>query len=138
MSAIFRNGSNAGTENDNSFSAKTVFAHSFEPIDIISQVLPFSSMILSCGKCLYFFNKDKIRLFLKSDIFSSLDYLFNEVSSFPCFLVNKYWFGLALWHINHFRLFNAKSFLYIYIKYIGFGLVWFGLVLCHINQFKLF
>ena len=35
------------------------------------------------------------------------------------------WFGLVLWHINHSWLFNAKSFLYIYIKYIGFGLVGF-------------
>ena len=35
------------------------------------------------------------------------------------------WFGLVLWHINHCRLFNAKSFLYVYIKYIWFGLVWF-------------
>ena len=34
-------------------------------------------------------------------------------------------FGLVLWHINPCRLFNAKSSLYIYIKYIGFGLVWF-------------
>ena len=33
------------------------------------------------------------------------------------------WFGCVLWHINHCRLFNAKSSLYIYIKYIGFGLV---------------
>ena len=33
--------------------------------------------------------------------------------------------GLVLWHINHCRLFNAKSSLYIYIKYIWFGLVWF-------------
>ena len=33
------------------------------------------------------------------------------------------WFGLSLWHINHYRLFNAKSSLYIYTKYIGFGLV---------------
>ena len=32
------------------------------------------------------------------------------------------WF---LWHINHCRLFNAKSSLCIYIKYIGFGLVGF-------------
>ena len=30
-----------------------------------------------------------------------------------------------LWHINHCRLFNAKYFLYIYIKYIGFSLVGF-------------
>ena len=37
------------------------------------------------------------------------------------------WFGLVwiLWHINHCRLFNAKSSLYICIKYIGFGLFWF-------------
>ena len=35
------------------------------------------------------------------------------------------WFGLVLWHINHCRLFNAKSYLYIYIKYLWFGLVGF-------------
>ena len=35
------------------------------------------------------------------------------------------WFGLILWHINHCRLFNTKSSLYIYIKYICFGLVGF-------------
>ena len=34
-------------------------------------------------------------------------------------------FSLGLWHINHSRLFNAKLSLYIYIKYIGFGLVGF-------------
>ena len=31
------------------------------------------------------------------------------------------WFGLVLWHINH----CSKSSIYIYIKYIWFGLVWF-------------
>ena len=35
------------------------------------------------------------------------------------------WFGWVLWHINHCRLFNAKSSLYIYIKYIQIGLVGF-------------
>ena len=40
-------------------------------------------------------------------------------------------FGLVLWHINYCWLFNAISSLYIYIKYIGFGLVWFGLVWFH-------
>ena len=35
------------------------------------------------------------------------------------------WFGWVLWHINHCRLFNAKSSVYIYIKYIWFGLVGF-------------
>ena len=33
------------------------------------------------------------------------------------------WLGCVLWHINHCRLFNAKSSLYIYIKYIGFDWV---------------
>ena len=43
------------------------------------------------------------------------------------YILNIYmiWFGWVLWHINHCRLFNAKSSLYIYIKYIGFGLVGF-------------
>ena len=31
------------------------------------------------------------------------------------------WFGWVLWHINHCRLFNAKSSLFIYI----YDLVWF-------------
>ena len=35
------------------------------------------------------------------------------------------WFGLVSWHINHYKLLNAKSFLNIYMKYILFGLVWF-------------
>ena len=32
-------------------------------------------------------------------------------------------FSLVLWHINHYRLSNVKSSLYIYIKYISFGLI---------------
>ena len=35
---------------------------------------------------------------------------------------SKNWFGLVLCHINHCWLFNAKSSLYLYIKYIWFGL----------------
>ena len=35
------------------------------------------------------------------------------------------WFGWLLWHINHCRLFNVKSCLYIYVKYIWFGWVGF-------------
>ena len=35
------------------------------------------------------------------------------------------WFGWVLWHINHCRLFKAKSSLYIYIEYTWFGLVGF-------------
>ena len=35
------------------------------------------------------------------------------------------WFGLVLWHIDHCWLFDANSFLYIYIEYLGFGFVGF-------------
>ena len=38
-------------------------------------------------------------------------------------LTELIWFGWVIWHINHCRLFNAKSSLYIYIRYIWFGLV---------------
>ena len=41
--------------------------------------------------------------------------LFKAKSSFYIYMI---WFGWVLWHINHCRLFNAKSFLYIYIKYM--------------------
>ena len=33
------------------------------------------------------------------------------------------WLGWILWHINHCRLFNVKSSLYIHIKYIWFDFV---------------
>ena len=33
------------------------------------------------------------------------------------------WLGWVSWHINHCRLFNANSSLYIYIKYIRFSWV---------------
>ena len=42
------------------------------------------------------------------------------------YILNMYiciWFGWALWYINHCRLFNVKSCLYIYIEYIWFDLV---------------
>ena len=50
--------------------------------------------------------------------------LYNAKSSLYIY-IRYIWFGLVglLWHINHCRLFNAKSSLYIYIKYIWFGLV---------------
>ena len=35
------------------------------------------------------------------------------------------WFSWVLWHVNPCRSFNAKSFLYIYIKYTWFSLVGF-------------
>ena len=35
------------------------------------------------------------------------------------------WLVWVWWHMNHCRLFNAKSSLYIYIKFIWFGLVGF-------------
>ena len=49
------------------------------------------------------------------------------------YILKKICLGLVLWHINYCRLFNAKSFLYIYIEYI-----WFDLVLWHIKHCRLF
>ena len=52
--------------------------------------------------------------------------LFNDKCLFiHIYKIDMIWFGWVLWHINHCWLFNAKSSLYIYIKYIGFGLVGF-------------
>ena len=42
-------------------------------------------------------------------------------------------FGRVLWHINHCRLFNAKSSLYTYIKYM----VWLGGIVWLINHCEL-
>ena len=42
-------------------------------------------------------------------------------------------FNSILWHINHCKLLHAKYFLYVYIKYKGFGLV-----LWHIKHCRLF
>ena len=45
---------------------------------------------------------------------------------YTCILnIYMIWFGWVLWYINHCWLFNAKPSLYIYIKYIWFGLVGF-------------
>ena len=49
----------------------------------------------------------------------------NKLQYFNTTASESWLVGLVLWHINHCRLFNAKSSLYIYIKYIGFDLVGF-------------
>ena len=47
----------------------------------------------------------------------------------------KSWFRLVLWYIDHCRLFNAKSSLYVYIWMYK---SWFGLVLWYIDHCRLF
>ena len=49
--------------------------------------------------------------------------LLNAKSTSYIFIKYMIWFVCVSWHINHYWLFNAKSTLYIYIKYIRFGLV---------------
>ena len=48
------------------------------------------------------------------------------------------WVGLGwvLWHINNCRLFKAKSFLYIYVKYIWFDLVGFHAISTMVGYLK--
>ncbi len=48
-----------------------------------------------------------------------------NAKSFLYIYIKYIWFDWLLWHINHCRLFNTKSSLYNYIKYMGFGLVGF-------------
>ena len=49
-----------------------------------------------------------------------LSFLVRFQTSLQCREVSKI-LGLVLWHINHWRLFNAKSSLCIYIKYTRFS-----------------
>ena len=64
-------------------------------------------------------------------------FVHSQILFIHIYQIYRIWFGLVwvLWHINPRRLFNVKSCLYIYIKYIGFGLVWVSL---HINPSRLF
>ena len=57
------------------------------------------------------------------DIKQSLTTLHILSHMMDCIRQKTQLYALVLWHINHCRLFNAKSSLYIYIKYIGLGLV---------------
>ena len=40
----------------------------------------------------------------------------NFLNNVVIILIGLVWFGLILWRIKHHKLFNAKSFLYMYIK----------------------
>ena len=43
----------------------------------------------------------------------------NSLQEIMCIILTAwFWFGLISWHINYGRLFNTKSFLHIYIKYM--------------------
>ena len=55
-------------------------------------------------------------------ILTMIDYC--QIFFIHIYQIYMIWFGWILWHINYCCLFNAKS-LYIYIKYIWFGLVGF-------------
>ena len=66
-------------------------------------------------------NFDLVRFYGISTIVGCL--MPNPLYTYILNIYDLVWLGL--WHINHCRLFDAKSSLYIYIKYIWFGLVWF-------------
>ena len=68
-----------------------------------------------------------IPLAITGDKYYVFLYCYSPVVRIEPFLYFNSWLvgWLVFWHINHCRLFNAKSSLYIHIKYIWFGLVWF-------------
>ena len=55
---------------------------------------------------------------LNDKISTIVDYLIQNPLYTYTLNIYMIWFGWALWHINNCWLFNAKSSLYIYIKYI--------------------
>ena len=48
------------------------------------------------------------------------------------------WFYWVLWHINHYRLFNAKSSLHIYIKYMISKHIFELFFITQLNEFSFF
>ena len=75
-------------------------------------------------KLFTFFSKQVVFLYL----------LLMDATYLQFFLVlGLIWLSWVLWHINHGRLFNAKSSLYTHIKYM----IYFRWVLWHINHGRL-
>ena len=59
-------------------------------------------------------------------VISNPPYIYIYICVCVCVCVCEIYHGLVLCHINIYRLFYAKSSLYVYIKYISFNLVWFN------------
>ena len=72
--------------------------------------------ILCCGIS---YDESKLVWFGFMALSTIVDYLM-PILFIHIYQIYTIWFGWVLWHINHCRLFNAKSSLYIYIKYIWF------------------
>ena len=95
----------------------------------------FGLVLWYINHCRLFNVKSSLYIYIKYIWFGLL--LFYRISTIVGYLVldplytyilnisGLAWFGLVLWYIIHCRLFSAKSSLYIYIRYIWFGLVWF-------------
>ena len=76
--------------------------------------------------CLYFKRKSMAYFFFL--LFGGIKIFWSRevpFGSLRCFCRRHDGDGLVFWHINHCGLFNAKSSLYIYIKYIWLSLVGF-------------
>ena len=78
-----------------------------------------------CRKCRYLWLiKSTILIWYTFFLISHVSLSLVLYLAMTYFLIFEIWFSLVLWHINHCGLFNAKSTLNIYIKYIWFG--WIG------------
>ena len=81
--------------------------HHFAPV--INSFVASNQLLLSGPLCLVWFY----------GISTIVGYLMpNPLYTYILNIYDLVWFGWVLWHINHCRLFNAKSLLCMYIKYI--------------------
>ena len=95
--------------------------------------LTFFGIMWSCSDVFLLMSFTFLQIFLLSWIFSiknkkictELGSCMRWIALVQSCTSGLVWFDLILWHINHCWLFKVKFYLYIYIRYIWFGLVWF-------------
>ena len=80
--------------------------------------------VIKCRILFYIYTKNVwFGLINFNDIWTIVGYF--RSNPLYTYILNMFmiWFHWVLWHINHCRLFNAKSSLYTYIKYIWYDFV---------------
>ena len=102
---------------------------------VLCLLIPFLTRIAVILSALKNNSVSKSKCFFFFFFFFFILLLFIVVTSIIKNTIKSFRSGWVLWHINHCRLFNVKSSLYIYIRYIGFG--WVGFY-GHINHCWLF
>ena len=94
----------------------------------------FGWVLWHINHCRLFNTKSSLHIYIKYKRFGLVGfhgtstiagYLMLNFLYIHIYQIYRIWFVWVSWHINHCRLSDAKFSLYIYIKYMGFGLVGF-------------